>query len=74
MTVANPVQYFGKDLEAMSFAVNYHKWILDWPGVAALAGRAEDAAASLGTALSLTEDPAVRAHLKGVRGAGAGKR
>jgi SAM-dependent methyltransferase len=23
------VQYFGKDLEAMSFAVNYHRWILD---------------------------------------------
>lgn len=23
------VQYFGKDLEAMSFAVNYHVWILD---------------------------------------------
>lgn len=22
-------QYFGKDLEAMSFAKNYHKWILD---------------------------------------------
>jgi 2-polyprenyl-3-methyl-5-hydroxy-6-metoxy-1,4-benzoquinol methylase len=21
-------QYFGKDLEAMSFAVNYHKWIM----------------------------------------------
>jgi hypothetical protein len=21
-------QYFGKDLEAMSFARNYHKWIL----------------------------------------------
>lgn len=29
MTAANPVQYFGKDLEAMSFAVNYHRWILD---------------------------------------------
>jgi len=40
MTVAKPVQNFGKDLEAMSFAVNYHKWILDWPGLAALAGRA----------------------------------
>lgn len=23
------VEYVGKDLEAMSFAVNYHKWILD---------------------------------------------
>src|SRR5215210_8896489 len=23
------VVYVGKDLEAMSFAVNYHKWILD---------------------------------------------
>lgn len=23
------VEYIGKDLEAMSFAVNYHKWILD---------------------------------------------
>jgi SAM-dependent methyltransferase len=22
-------QYFGKDLEAMSFAINYHKWIMD---------------------------------------------
>ena len=21
--------YFGKDLEAMSFAVNYHQWIVD---------------------------------------------
>jgi RNA polymerase sigma-70 factor (ECF subfamily) len=42
--------------------------------VAALAGRAEDAAASLATALSLTEDPAVRAHLEGVRGEAAGKR
>jgi len=25
----NKVVYVGKDLEAMSFAVNYHKWILD---------------------------------------------
>lgn len=24
-----PPQYFGKDLEAMSFAQNYHKWILE---------------------------------------------
>jgi RNA polymerase sigma-70 factor, ECF subfamily len=31
--------------------------------VAAQAGRAQDAATSLGTALSLTEDPAVQAHL-----------
>jgi len=23
------IQYFGKDLEAMSFAYNYHKWLLD---------------------------------------------
>jgi len=23
------LQYFGKDLEAMSFAINYHKWIMD---------------------------------------------
>ena len=28
MTDKNP-QYFGKDLEAMSFAQNYHKWILE---------------------------------------------
>lgn len=29
--MSNHVQedYFGKDLEAMSFALNYHKWILD---------------------------------------------
>ncbi len=27
--MSNPVTYVGKDLEAMSFAVNYHKWILD---------------------------------------------
>ncbi len=26
--MANPAVYVGKDLEAMSFAVNYHKWIL----------------------------------------------
>ncbi len=25
----NEVVYVGKDLEAMSFAINYHKWILD---------------------------------------------
>lgn len=25
----NETQYFGKDLEAMSFAYNYHKWILE---------------------------------------------
>ena len=24
----NKPEYFGKDLEAMSFAVNYHRWIL----------------------------------------------
>ncbi len=24
----NTIEYFGKDLEAMSFAINYHKWIL----------------------------------------------
>lgn len=35
--------------------------------VAALAEQAEDAANSLGTALSLTEDPAVRAHLEELR-------
>lgn len=28
MTDKHP-QYFGKDLEAMSFAQNYHKWILE---------------------------------------------
>jgi 2-polyprenyl-3-methyl-5-hydroxy-6-metoxy-1,4-benzoquinol methylase len=27
--MSNKVVYVGKDLEAMSFAVNYHKWILD---------------------------------------------
>ncbi|HNU06271.1 MAG TPA: class I SAM-dependent methyltransferase [Pyrinomonadaceae bacterium] len=27
--MSDPVTYVGKDLEAMSFAVNYHKWILD---------------------------------------------
>ncbi len=27
--MSNPAVYIGKDLEAMSFAVNYHKWILD---------------------------------------------
>ena len=25
----NAPQYFGKDLEAMSFALNYHRWIMD---------------------------------------------
>ncbi len=35
--------------------------------VAAQAKQAEDAATSLGTALSLTEDPAVRAHLEELR-------
>jgi RNA polymerase sigma-70 factor, ECF subfamily len=35
--------------------------------VAAQAGRADDAEASLGTALSLTEDPAVQAHLRSPR-------
>jgi len=25
----NQTQYFGRDLEAMSFARNYHQWILD---------------------------------------------
>jgi RNA polymerase sigma-70 factor, ECF subfamily len=35
--------------------------------IAAQAGQAEEAAASLGTALSLTEDPAVQAHLQGLR-------
>jgi SAM-dependent methyltransferase len=28
MTSAHARQYFGKDLEAMSFATNYHRWIL----------------------------------------------
>lgn len=28
MSSNNTTQYFGKDLEAMSFAHNYHKWIL----------------------------------------------
>ena len=27
--MADPSVYVGKDLEAMSFAINYHKWILD---------------------------------------------
>lgn len=27
--MSNKVVYVGKDLEAMSFAVNYHRWILD---------------------------------------------
>ena len=25
----NNIEYFGRDLEAMSFAVNYHRWIID---------------------------------------------
>ena len=25
----NDIEYFGRDLEAMSFAVNYHRWIID---------------------------------------------
>ncbi|MGH9946974.1 MAG: class I SAM-dependent methyltransferase [Pyrinomonadaceae bacterium] len=29
MEMTNDVEYAGKDLEAMSFAVNYHRWILD---------------------------------------------
>lgn len=29
MNTNNGLQYFGKDLEAMSFAKNYHKWILN---------------------------------------------
>jgi RNA polymerase sigma-70 factor, ECF subfamily len=42
--------------------------------VAALAGQAEDAAASLGRALSLTQDPAVQAHLDSLRrGLGEGR-
>ena len=28
MATNKPVEYFGKDLEAMSFATNYYKWIL----------------------------------------------
>lgn len=27
--MSDPAVYLGKDLEAMSFAVNYHRWILD---------------------------------------------
>lgn len=27
--MSNPIIYPGKDLESMSFAVNYHKWVLD---------------------------------------------
>ena len=27
--MSKKVVYVGKDLEAMSFAVNYHKWILE---------------------------------------------
>jgi SAM-dependent methyltransferase len=29
MSSETPPNYFGRDLEAMSFASNYHKWILD---------------------------------------------
>ena len=29
VTIENPAVYFGKDLEAMSFALNYHQWIAD---------------------------------------------
>ena len=29
VTVDTPAVYFGKDLEAMSFALNYHRWIAD---------------------------------------------
>ena len=29
MNIVNPAIYFGKDLEAMSFALNYHRWIAD---------------------------------------------
>lgn len=29
VTVDRPKDYFGKDLEAMSFALNYHRWIAD---------------------------------------------
>ena len=29
VTVDHPKDYFGKDLEAMSFALNYHRWIAD---------------------------------------------
>jgi SAM-dependent methyltransferase len=28
MTQVNRTQYFGKDLEAMSFAINYHRWLM----------------------------------------------
>lgn len=29
MNNSNTIEYFGRDLEAMSFAVNYHKWLID---------------------------------------------
>ena len=29
MNNSNTIEYFGRDLEAMSFAVNYHRWIID---------------------------------------------
>jgi hypothetical protein len=29
MSVMEKSQYYGRDLEAMSFAINYHLWIID---------------------------------------------